>query len=155
MFRTGPNSLTDRGALALRRECPLEKPLDWLVVKVGEDGRPASGDRIHCGGSQRARQNYNQFLVRSTVLLPVDWTPNGIEGLDKARAGGAAAMIIDRMLPGMDEYLSLLCVQVSDRVSGVEAIARSREGRTTRLGAQTIGLVPTAGIAAVAAGAPS
>jgi two-component system OmpR family response regulator len=32
----------------------------------------------------------------------VDWTPNGIEGLDKARAGGAAAMIIDRMLPGMD-----------------------------------------------------
>jgi len=32
----------------------------------------------------------------------VDWTANGIEGLDKARAGGADVMIVDRMLPGMD-----------------------------------------------------
>jgi two-component system OmpR family response regulator len=32
----------------------------------------------------------------------VDWASNGIEGLDKARAGEAAAMIVDRMLPGMD-----------------------------------------------------
>src|SRR5229473_2574854 len=32
----------------------------------------------------------------------VDWAPNGIEGLDKARSGGAEAMIVDRLLPGMD-----------------------------------------------------
>jgi two-component system, OmpR family, response regulator len=32
----------------------------------------------------------------------VDWAANGIEGLDKARAGRADAMIVDRMLPGMD-----------------------------------------------------
>jgi two-component system OmpR family response regulator len=32
----------------------------------------------------------------------VDWAANGIEGLDKARSGGAEAMIIDRLLPGMD-----------------------------------------------------
>ena len=32
----------------------------------------------------------------------VDWAANGIEGLDKARSGGADAMIVDRMLPGMD-----------------------------------------------------
>jgi len=32
----------------------------------------------------------------------VDWAANGIEGLDKARAGGAEAMIVDRLLPGMD-----------------------------------------------------
>jgi two-component system OmpR family response regulator len=32
----------------------------------------------------------------------VDWTANGIEGLDKARAGNADVMIVDRMLPGMD-----------------------------------------------------
>src|SRR5215204_2753335 len=32
----------------------------------------------------------------------VDWAANGIEGLDKARAGGADAMIVDRLLPGMD-----------------------------------------------------
>jgi two-component system OmpR family response regulator len=32
----------------------------------------------------------------------VDWTANGIEGLDKARSGEVDAMIVDRMLPGMD-----------------------------------------------------
>ena len=32
----------------------------------------------------------------------VDWAANGIEGLDKARSGGAEAMIVDRLLPGMD-----------------------------------------------------
>jgi two-component system OmpR family response regulator len=32
----------------------------------------------------------------------VDWAANGIEGLDKARSGGAHALIVDRMLPGMD-----------------------------------------------------
>ena len=32
----------------------------------------------------------------------VDWAANGIEGLDKARAGRAEAMIVDRLLPGMD-----------------------------------------------------
>jgi two-component system, OmpR family, response regulator len=32
----------------------------------------------------------------------VDWAANGIEGLDKARAGEAEAMIVDRLLPGMD-----------------------------------------------------
>jgi two-component system OmpR family response regulator len=32
----------------------------------------------------------------------VDWASNGIEGLDKARTGQAQAMIVDRLLPGMD-----------------------------------------------------
>jgi two-component system OmpR family response regulator len=32
----------------------------------------------------------------------VDWAANGIEGLDKARSGAAQAIIVDRMLPGMD-----------------------------------------------------
>src|SRR5713101_7349476 len=32
----------------------------------------------------------------------VDWAATGIEGLDKARSGGAEAMIVDRLLPGMD-----------------------------------------------------
>jgi two-component system OmpR family response regulator len=32
----------------------------------------------------------------------VDWAANGIEGLDKARSGGIEAMIVDRLLPGMD-----------------------------------------------------
>jgi two-component system, OmpR family, response regulator len=32
----------------------------------------------------------------------VDWAADGIEGLDKARAGQADAMIVDRLLPGVD-----------------------------------------------------
>ena len=32
----------------------------------------------------------------------VDWAADGIEGLDKARSGAAEAVIVDRMLPGMD-----------------------------------------------------
>jgi two-component system, OmpR family, response regulator len=32
----------------------------------------------------------------------VDWAANGIEGLDKARSGEPEAIIVDRLLPGMD-----------------------------------------------------
>jgi len=32
----------------------------------------------------------------------VDWAATGIEGLDKARAANADAMIVDRLLPGID-----------------------------------------------------
>jgi two-component system OmpR family response regulator len=32
----------------------------------------------------------------------VDWAASGIEGLDKARSGEAEAIIVDRLLPGMD-----------------------------------------------------
>jgi two-component system OmpR family response regulator len=32
----------------------------------------------------------------------VDWASTGIEGLDKARADGADAMVVDRLLPGVD-----------------------------------------------------
>src|ERR1700684_2899573 len=32
----------------------------------------------------------------------VEWAGSGIEGLDKARAGDADAMIVDRLLPGVD-----------------------------------------------------
>jgi two-component system OmpR family response regulator len=32
----------------------------------------------------------------------VEWAADGVEGLDKARSGGAEVVIVDRMLPGMD-----------------------------------------------------
>src|SRR3981189_3813628 len=32
----------------------------------------------------------------------VDWAATGIEGLDKARTGNPDALIVDRLLPGMD-----------------------------------------------------
>jgi two-component system, OmpR family, response regulator len=38
----------------------------------------------------------------SSSAYEVDWAATGIEGLDKARAGDADAMIVDRLLPGMD-----------------------------------------------------
>src|SRR3982074_1162629 len=32
----------------------------------------------------------------------VDWAATGIEGLDKARTGSPDALVVDRLLPGMD-----------------------------------------------------
>jgi two-component system OmpR family response regulator len=32
----------------------------------------------------------------------IDWAASGIEGLDKARSGGAEVIVVDRLLPGMD-----------------------------------------------------
>ena len=32
----------------------------------------------------------------------VEWSANGIDGLDKARSSRPDAMIVDRLLPGMD-----------------------------------------------------
>ena len=45
----------------------------------------------------------------------VDWAANGIEGLDKARSGGAEVMIVDRLLPGMDG-LTIIEVARQERV---------------------------------------
>jgi len=46
----------------------------------------------------------------------VEWAPTGIQGLDKARATGADAMIVDRMLPGMDG-LTIIEALRDERVS--------------------------------------
>jgi two-component system OmpR family response regulator len=67
----------------------------------------------------------------------VDWAADGLAGLDRARAGDADAMIIDRMLPGMDglaiiealryegTYTPVLVLSalgaVDDRVRGLRA----------------------------------
>jgi len=67
----------------------------------------------------------------------VDWAANGIEGLDKARAGSADAMVVDRLLPGMDGLAIIEAVRyervrtpvlvlsalgaVDDRVRGLRA----------------------------------
>jgi two-component system, OmpR family, response regulator len=67
----------------------------------------------------------------------IDWAATGIEGLDKARAGSADAMIVDRLLPGMDGLTIIEAVRqervhtpvlvlsalgaVDDRVRGLRA----------------------------------
>jgi two-component system OmpR family response regulator len=44
-----------------------------------------------------------ELLIERGFL--VEWSPNGIEGLDKARSWRPDLVIIDRMLPGMDGLL--------------------------------------------------
>ncbi len=67
----------------------------------------------------------------------VDWAANGIEGLDKARSGSFDALLVDRMLPGMDGLTIIealrrdsMCIPVlvlsalgavDDRVRGLRA----------------------------------
>jgi two-component system, OmpR family, response regulator len=67
----------------------------------------------------------------------VDWAATGIEGLDRARAGEADAMIVDRLLPGIDGLTIIEAVRqervrtpvlvlsalgaVDDRVRGLRA----------------------------------
>jgi two-component system OmpR family response regulator len=89
---------------------------------VGDsDGRPewapeTSGDEIVSGVAAGGDESMAKILLieddKETADelraelgergYVVDWAANGIEGLDKARSGGAQVMIVDRLLPGMD-----------------------------------------------------
>jgi two-component system OmpR family response regulator len=46
-----------------------------------------------------AREIMGELVDRG---FQVDWAATGIEGLDKARAGEADVMVVDRLLPGVD-----------------------------------------------------
>ncbi len=49
------------------------------------------------------RETATEIIAEFTDLgFDVAWAASGIEGLDKARSGKPDAMIVDRMLPGMD-----------------------------------------------------
>jgi two-component system, OmpR family, response regulator len=49
------------------------------------------------------RETANEIMAELVDRgFEVDWAATGIEGLDKARDGHADAMIVDRLLPGMD-----------------------------------------------------
>ena len=58
----------------------------------------------------------------------VDWAANGIEGLDKARSGDAEAMIIDRLLPGMDD---LTIIEPCGTRNARRSWSRARSARWT------------------------
>jgi two-component system OmpR family response regulator len=49
--------------------------------------------------SETANEISAELVDRGFV---VDWSADGIEGLDKARKGRPDAMVVDRLLPGMD-----------------------------------------------------
>jgi two-component system, OmpR family, response regulator len=48
---------------------------------------------------ETASEIVDEFVDRG---FDVDWAATGVEGLDKARKGEADAMILDRLLPGVD-----------------------------------------------------
>jgi two-component system OmpR family response regulator len=84
------------------------------------------------------RETANEIMAELVDRgFDVDWAATGIEGLDKARAGHADAMIVDRLLPGMDGLTIIEAVRqehmrtpvlvlsalgaVDDRVRGLRA----------------------------------
>jgi two-component system OmpR family response regulator len=62
--------------------------------------------------AETANEIVGEFVDRG---FDVDWAATGVEGLDKARKGDADAMILDRLLPGIDG-LTILEVVRQERV---------------------------------------
>ena len=69
---------------------------------------------------ETAREIRAELIERG---FDVDWAATGIEGLDKARAGQADAMIVDRLLPGIPAALRtcsngnrIVAAEMPDRV---------------------------------------
>jgi two-component system OmpR family response regulator len=71
----------DDECVTLRQEMTMPK-----VLVIEDDGETAA-----------------EIIAEFTDLgFDVDWAATGIEGLDKARSGKLDALIVDRLLPGMD-----------------------------------------------------
>ena len=60
----------------------------------------------------------------------VDWAATGIEGLDKARAGEADVMIVDRLLPGMDGLTIIEAVRTGAASAPRSSCSARSEGLT-------------------------
>jgi two-component system, OmpR family, response regulator len=96
---------------------------------------PLDQGNAYAGGQTKPRGEPDEGSLMSRVLLieddaetareimaelvdrgfEVDWAATGIEGLDKARAGEADVMIVDRLLPGVDG-LTIIEVARQERV---------------------------------------
>ncbi len=83
-------SVTDRRACRyIASECTVMTDQDRLMARlllIEDDKETAEEIRAELGDHG----------------FEVDWAADGLTGLDRARAGGADAMIIDRLLPEMD-----------------------------------------------------
>jgi two-component system OmpR family response regulator len=80
------NSRTAREAGRRRKSAADEAEAMPRVLLIEDDKETADEIRAELGDSG----------------LEVVWAANGVEGLDKARSGEAEAIIVDRLLPGMD-----------------------------------------------------
>jgi two-component system, OmpR family, response regulator len=105
------------------------------AVSAGPDGN-ASMPRVLL--IEDDRETANEIVAELVDRgFEVDWAATGIEGLDKARADNADAMIVDRLLPGVDGLTIIEAVRqervrtpvlvlsalgaVDDRVRGLRA----------------------------------
>jgi two-component system OmpR family response regulator len=102
--------------LAVQNGCQHDFPVDREPDGRQLSAPPAAGDETISDAMVRGDELMAKVLlieddketadeIRAELGhrgFDVDWAANGIEGLDKARSGGAEAMIVDRMLPGMD-----------------------------------------------------
>jgi two-component system OmpR family response regulator len=71
------------------------------IVSAGMAGRNESMTRVLLIEDDKETADEIRAEL-SGCGFEVDWAANGIEGLDKARSGRAGAIIVDRLLPGMD-----------------------------------------------------
>src|ERR1700726_711595 len=76
----------ERGSIAANALAAFENKLMAKVLLIEDDGETA--EEIAAELADRG--------------FEVEWSANGIEGLDKARSLRPDAMIVDRLLPGMD-----------------------------------------------------
>ena len=83
VFAQNPGANTSRGANAL---AAVENEFMTKVLLIEDD-------------SETAEEITAELADRG---FEVEWSANGIEGLDKARSTRPDAMIVDRLLPGMD-----------------------------------------------------
>jgi two-component system, OmpR family, response regulator len=122
-----PWTASAQGTRIRSRDCrPMEKRL-WAVqngqrdrseLSEKSDGAPAEAEGSETVSADMA---FRDGAMASILLIEddretaseiraelgeygyaVDWAADGIEGLDKARAGEPALIIVDRLLPGMD-----------------------------------------------------
>jgi two-component system, OmpR family, response regulator len=117
--------------LTAYRSMPVDRP-----AFLAEPGGKAAMPKVLL--IEDDRETANEIMAELTERgYEVDWAATGIEGLDKARAGGVDAMIVDRLLPGMDGLTIIEAVRqaqihtpvlvlsalgaVNDRVRGLRA----------------------------------
>ena len=94
---SGDNSVVDR--------TPEDRQLSTPEPVGDATGTPATGNEpmprllLIEDDKETAEEIRAEFRDRG---FDVTWAANGIDGLDKARSGGADVMIVDRLLPGLD-----------------------------------------------------
>jgi two-component system, OmpR family, response regulator len=111
------------------------RPAEYAAVSVDPAGRPLMPRLLLIEDDTETASEIKAELVERG--FEVDWAASGIEGLDKARAGDADVMVVDRLLPGMDGLTIIEAVRqerirtpvlvlsalgaVDDRVRGLRA----------------------------------